>query len=100
MLDRIINFLKDRIDNAYHCNISTQMPEGSMVTGSMSMLTGSMSMLTGSISSCGTEQASETCVPFFDIQFRNIFSQVKLDYIDKNINRLHEFLGYKKDLPS
>ena len=46
------------------------------------------------------ENPTETCVPFFDIQYRNIFEQVKLEYIDQNINRLHKFLGYKQDLPS
>lgn len=45
---------------------------------------------------------SETVVPYFDINFNNIFEEetLTIEKVDKNIDKLHKFFGYKKELDS
>lgn len=54
----------------------------------------------GEIESCDKHYESESIIPYFDIAFKNIFNEVTLEQVDKNIDRLQKFYGYKKELDS
>ena len=42
---------------------------------------------------------SETCVPYFDIQWGLIFGKSpKVDFVNSNLSRLHDFFGYRLEI--
>jgi len=85
LLDKLISIIKDKCDRINYNQTNNQN-----------------SNIYKSVSICDVGDGEhfnekDTVVPFFDIAFVNIFEYVKLEYVDANMQRLHNFFGYKAD---